>query len=85
MNDPGPSLGTARQIELGAFLPGGGQHRAAWRHPDSPADAATSFEFHNRLALTAGRGLFDACFLAGGLADAFGGGMEGGSAKVRPA
>ena len=39
-----------RQIKLGAFLPGGGQHIAAWRHPDSPADGATSFEFHRQLA-----------------------------------
>ena len=71
-----------RQIKLGAFLPGGGQHIAAWRHPDSPADGATSFEFHRRLAETAERGLFDAYFLADGLAIAFGGGIEGGNAKV---
>ena len=41
----------SRQIKLGAFLPGGGQHIAAWRHPDSPADGATSFEFHKQLLL----------------------------------
>ena len=45
-----------RQIKLGAFLPGGGQHIAAWRHPDAPADGATSFEFHKQLAQTAERG-----------------------------
>ncbi|MGX1500792.1 FMN-dependent oxidoreductase (nitrilotriacetate monooxygenase family) [Labrenzia sp. MBR-25] len=72
----------SRQIKLGAFLPGGGQHVAAWRHPDSPADGATNFEFHKQLAQTAERGLFDAYFLADGLAVAFGGGMEGGNAKV---
>ena len=71
-----------RQIRLGAFLPGGGQHIAAWRHPDQPVDGATSFEFHKQLALTAERGLFDAYFLADGLAIAFGGGIEGGNAKV---
>ncbi|MET3613827.1 FMN-dependent oxidoreductase (nitrilotriacetate monooxygenase family) [Rhizobium aquaticum] len=71
-----------RKIRLGAFLPGGGQHIAAWRHPDQPADGATSFEFHKQLALTAERGLFDAYFLADGLAIAFGGGIEGGNAKV---
>ena len=71
-----------RQIKLGAFLPGGGQHIAAWRHPDSPADGATSFAFHRQLAETAERGLFDAYFLADGLAIAFGGGIEGGNAKV---
>ncbi|MFD2022191.1 hypothetical protein ACFSKS_14095 [Pseudocitrobacter faecalis] len=57
-----------KQIKLGAFLPGGGQHIAAWRHPDQPADGATSFEFHKQLAQTAERGLFDAYFLADGLA-----------------
>lgn len=71
-----------RKIRLGAFLPGGGQHIAAWRHPDQPADGATSFAFHKHLALTAERGLFDAYFLADGLAIAFGGGIEGGNAKV---
>ena len=62
-----------RQIKLGAFLPGGGQHIAAWRHPDPPADGATSFEFHKQLAQTAERGLFDAYFLADNLAVGFGG------------
>ncbi len=71
-----------RKIRLGAFLPGGGQHIAAWRHPDSPADGATSFAFHLELAQEAERGLFDAYFLADGLAIAFGGGIEGGNAKV---
>jgi len=71
-----------RKIRLGAFLPGGGQHIAAWRHPDSPADGATSFAFHVKLAQEAERGLFDAYFLADGLAIAFGGGIEGGNAKV---
>ncbi len=71
-----------RKIRLGAFLPGGGQHIAAWRHPDSPADGATSFAFHLELAKEAERGLFDAYFLADGLAIAFGGGIEGGNAKV---
>lgn len=72
----------ARQIKLGAFLPGGGQHVAAWRHPGQPADGATDFEFHRQLAQTAERGLFDAYFLADGLAVSFAGGTEGGSAKV---
>ncbi|MDB5554888.1 MAG: nitrilotriacetate monooxygenase [Rhizobium sp.] len=71
-----------RQIKLGAFLPGGGQHVAAWRHPGQPADGATDFEFHKQLALTAERGLFDAYFLADGLAVSFGGGTEGGNAKI---
>lgn len=71
----------SRQIKLGAFLPGGGQHIAAWRHPDQPADGATSFQFHLDLARTAERGLFDAYFLADGLSVKFGG-TEGGNAKV---
>ena len=71
-----------RKIRLGAFLPGGGQHIAAWRHPDQPADGATSLAFHADLAREAERGLFDAYFLADGLAVAFGGGTEGGNAKV---
>lgn len=73
---------TSRKIRLGAFLPGGGQHIAAWRHPDQPVDGATSFAFHVQLAQEAERGLFDAYFLADGLAVAFGGGSEGGNAKV---
>jgi N-acetyl-S-(2-succino)cysteine monooxygenase len=70
-----------RSIKLGAFLPGGGQHVAAWRHPGAPADGATSFEFHRRLAETAERGLFDAYFLADGLSVGLGG-REGGNAKI---
>ncbi|WP_075213913.1 LLM class flavin-dependent oxidoreductase [Mongoliimonas terrestris] len=72
----------SRKIRLGAFLPGGGQHIAAWRHPDAPADGATSFQFHVDLAKEAERGLFDAYFLADTLAIAFGGGIEVGNAKV---
>ena len=70
-----------RQIKLGAFLPGGGQHIAAWRHPDSPADGATNFDFHKQLAQTAERGLFDAYFLADNLSVGLGG-REGGNAKI---
>jgi FMN-dependent oxidoreductase (nitrilotriacetate monooxygenase family) len=70
-----------RHIKLGAFLPGGGQHVAAWRHPDARADGATSLEYHIDLAKTAERGLFDAYFLADGLATN-GAGREGGSAKI---
>ena len=71
-----------RKIRLGAFLPGGGQHIAAWRHPDQPVDGATNFAFHVQLAQEAERGLFDAYFLADGLAIAFGGGIKGGNTKV---
>lgn len=71
-----------RQIKLGAFLPGGGQHIASWRHPDQPVDGAVNLEFHIKLAQEAERGLFDAYFLADGLAVSFGGGIEGGNARV---
>ncbi len=72
----------SRKIRLGAFLPGGGQHVAAWRHPDAPSDGATNIGFHIRLAQTAEKGLFDAYFLADGLSVGFSGGREGGSAKA---
>ena len=47
-----------------------------------PTAPPTSFDFHLKLAHEAERGLFDAYFLADGLAIAFGGGIEGGNAKV---
>ncbi|MCZ0960651.1 LLM class flavin-dependent oxidoreductase [Paracoccus benzoatiresistens] len=71
-----------RKIRLGAFLPGGGQHIASWRHPDQPADGAVNFDFHVQLAREAERGLFDAYFLADGLATSTGGLSEGGPARV---
>lgn len=70
------------KIRLGAFLPGAGQHIAAWRHPQQQVDGATDFSFHVTLAREAERGLFDAYFLADGLAVNFAGGIEGGSAKI---
>ncbi|MBB3977690.1 sulfonate transport system permease protein [Rhizobium azooxidifex] len=36
------------------FLPGGGQYIAAWRHPGSPSDGATNFDFYPELAKVAG-------------------------------
>lgn len=71
-----------RKIRLGAFLPGGGQHIASWRHPDQPADGAVNFDFHVQLAQEAERGLFDAYFLADGLATSTGGLSEGGPARI---
>lgn len=68
-----------RNIRLGAFLPGGGQHIASWRHPDQPADGAVSLDFHIQLAREAERGLFDAYFLADGLSVTT---TEGGTARV---
>lgn len=71
----------SRKLRLGAFLPGGGQHVAAWRHPDQPLDGAVSLAFHQELAALAERGLFDAYFLADTLSAEIGG-REGGSAKA---
>ena len=68
-----------RKIRLGAFLPGGGQHIASWRHPDQPADGAVDLQFHVDLAREAERGLFDAYFLADGLSVTT---TEGGAARV---
>lgn len=50
----------SKQLRLGAFLPGAGQHIAAWRHPGSNASGPLNFEHYKRLAQTAERGLFDA-------------------------
>lgn len=71
-----------KQIRLGAFVPGGGQHVAAWRHPDSPADGHMSVEVYKQLIQTAEAGLFDAFFMADGLAVGFGGARHASNAKV---
>lgn len=71
----------SRKIKLGAFLPGGGQHVAAWRHPNSVIDGALNIDNYIALAKTAERGLFDAYFLADGLAVNFGA-REGGGASA---
>jgi alkanesulfonate monooxygenase len=60
-----------RKLRLGAFLPGSGHHVAAWRHPDAQADGGINLKHYIRLAQTAERGLFDAVFLADGLASGF--------------
>jgi alkanesulfonate monooxygenase len=65
------------QLRLGAFLPGAGQHVAAWRHPDAEPEHTFDFEYFKRLAQTAERGLFDAYFLADGLSTNFGGDAGG--------
>ena len=63
----------SKQMKLGAFLPGAGQHVAAWRHPDANAQGHHDLAYYQRLAQTAERGLFDAYFLADGLSVEFGG------------
>lgn len=67
----------SKKLRLGAFLPGAGQHVAAWRHPDAASHSVFDFEHYKRLAQTAERGLFDAYFLADGLSVNFGGDVAG--------
>jgi len=56
-----------RKLKLGAFLPGSGQHVAAWRHPEAGIEGVLDIEYYKRLVRTAERGLFDVFFLADGL------------------
>jgi FMN-dependent oxidoreductase (nitrilotriacetate monooxygenase family) len=53
-----------REIKLGAFIMATGHHIAAWRHPDSDADAGHNIDHYRGLAQTAERGLFDLVFVA---------------------
>lgn len=55
-------------IKLGAFLPGAGQHIAAWRHPDAARSKVLDIAYYLQLAKKAEQGLFDLFFLADGLA-----------------
>lgn len=61
-------VATKRMIKLGAFLPGAGQHIAAWRHPDAARRNVLDIAYYLRLAKRAEQGLFDLFFLADGLA-----------------
>lgn len=74
-----------KQLRLGAFLPGAGQHFAAWRHPHARADGVLDIEYYKSLARTAERGLFDAFFLADGLAANFGGHVGTGASSDKAA
>lgn len=56
-----------RKMRLGAFLYPCGHHLAAWRHPQSTADAGMNFPHYIQLARTAERGLFDMLFVADNL------------------
>ena len=53
-----------RQLRLGAFIQATGHHIAAWRHPESQADAGLNIAHYKDLARTAERGLFDLIFVA---------------------
>src|SRR5580658_10478546 len=54
-------------MRLGAFLYPAGHHIAAWRHPDSRADAGTNFQHYVQLAQAAEAAKFDLVFLADGV------------------
>jgi alkanesulfonate monooxygenase SsuD/methylene tetrahydromethanopterin reductase-like flavin-dependent oxidoreductase (luciferase family) len=53
---------------LNAFIHATGHHVAAWRHPQSQADAGINFRHYVELAQTAERAKFHAMFLADSLA-----------------
>jgi len=58
----------AKQMKLGMFYwPGGGQHMAAWRHPDSHPDFDVDVQRIVELGKLAERGLFDMFFMADSL------------------
>ena len=53
------------QMKLGMFYwPGGGQHMAAWRHPDGHPDFDVDIQKIIELAKLSERGLFDMFFMA---------------------
>ncbi|MCA0350595.1 MAG: LLM class flavin-dependent oxidoreductase [Chloroflexi bacterium] len=56
-----------RQMKLGAFLPAPGHHVAAWRHPNTPANAGLEIQHYTQVAQTAERGKFDMIFLSDGV------------------
>ena len=53
-----------KQMKLGMFLRPAGHHLAAWRHPQSQADAGVNFRHFVDVARTAERGFFDMLFSA---------------------
>ncbi|MBN3724552.1 LLM class flavin-dependent oxidoreductase [Burkholderia sp. Ac-20379] len=55
------------RLSLGAFLYPTGHHIAAWRHPDTQADAGVDFRHYVKLAQTAEAAKFDLVFLADGV------------------
>ncbi|WP_104655763.1 LLM class flavin-dependent oxidoreductase [Ralstonia insidiosa] len=55
------------QLRLGAFLYPSGHHIAAWRHPDTQANAGIDFQHYVALARAAEAAKFDLIFLADGV------------------
>lgn len=58
---------TERQMKLGVFLMGAGHHIAAWRNPETPADAYEDIDFYIHVAQTAERGKLDLLFVSDAL------------------
>ncbi|WP_043361221.1 LLM class flavin-dependent oxidoreductase [Belnapia sp. F-4-1] len=59
-------MGQQRQMHLGVFVLGTGNHVAGWRRPGA-ADSFQSLSVIQQIARTAERGLFDLLFLGDGL------------------
>ncbi|SMO86800.1 LLM class flavin-dependent oxidoreductase [Paracoccus laeviglucosivorans] len=57
-------VSSASQMSLGLFLMGAGHHIAAWRLPDAPHGAATSFRHFRQIAQIAEAAKFDMIFFA---------------------
>jgi len=54
----------SRSLHLNALFSPSGEHLAGWRHPDSPADAATNFSYFRDLVKRLEAARFDALFIA---------------------
>lgn len=54
----------ARKMSLGLFLMPAGHHVAAWRHPDTAADAGFRLDFYKHITRRAEAAKFDFVFLA---------------------
>ena len=61
-----PDQAPDRRMHLNLFIFGCGHHKAAWRHPDSPAERIGDITYFEGLARTAERGRLDAVFFADG-------------------
>lgn len=57
-----------RQIKLALYLIGAGMHVAAWRHPESQANASIDIKALQKVAQIAEKGKFDIAFVADSLA-----------------
>src|SRR5690606_4093505 len=56
----------SKLMHLNLFIFGCGHHRAAWRHPGSPAERLGDIAYYESLARIAERGKLDAVFFADG-------------------